>query len=200
MLRRLKWNCLPVTSVLGGGVFSGCWRIDRDEVVEAERQLTGVHAVDEPVFLSLVQPLLPTAQRLAHAMLGSPNEAEDAVQEATLNAWAKIQTFRRGTDFKSWYLTIVANECRQALRSAWCRVILKPFVERGSSSPPQDRVDAGDEVRRALGRLSHDHQVVIVLRFYLDLSFEEIGQALCISPRTAKSRTQRALDRLRPIS
>ena len=169
-------------------------------MVEAERQQRGGHAIDEPAFLSLVQPVLPTAQRLARAMLGSPNEAEDAVQEATLKAWAKIQTFRPGTDFKSWYLTIVANECRQALRSAWWRVILKPFVERGSPSTPQDRVDAGDEVRRALGRLSHDHQVVIVLRFYLDLSFQEIGHALCISPRTAKSRTQRALDRLRPIS
>lgn len=169
-------------------------------MVEARDQLTGVPAIDEPAFLGLVQPLRPTAQRLAHAMLHSPNEAEDAVQEATLKAWAKIQTFRRGTDFKSWYLTIVANECRQALRSAWWRVILRPFIERGSSSPPQDRVDTGDEVRRALGRLSHDHQVVIVLRFYLDLSFEEMGRTLCISPRTAKSRTHRALDRLRPIA
>lgn len=169
-------------------------------MVEAQDHLAGAHAIDEPDFLSLVQPLRPTAQRLARAMLGSPNEAEDAVQEATLQAWSKIQTFRRGTDFKSWYMTIVANECRQALRSAWWRVILKPFVERGSSATPQDRVDAGDEVRRALRRLSYDHQVVIVLRFYLDLSFEEMGRMLCISPRTAKSRTHRALDRLRPIS
>jgi RNA polymerase sigma-70 factor, ECF subfamily len=168
-------------------------------MVDAEDHLTGVQAIDDMAFLSLVQPLLPTAQRLAHAMLRNPSEAEDAVQEAALKAWAKIQTFRRGTDFKSWYLTIVANECRQALRSAWWRVILKPFVERGSSPPPQDRVDAGDEVRRALSRLSYDHRVVIVLRFYLDLSFEEIGRTLSISPRTAKSRTHRALDRLRPI-
>ena len=169
-------------------------------MVEAQGQLASVHVIDEPTFPSLVQPLRPTAQRLARAMLGRPNEAEDAVQEATLKAWAKIYTFRRGTDFKSWYLTIVANECRQALRSAWWRVILKPFVERGSSLPPQDQVDAGDQVRRALGRLSHEHQVVIVLRFYLDLTFEEIGRTLCISPRTAKSRTHRALDRLRPIA
>jgi len=182
------------------GSFLAAGALMEMKMVEAEGQLTGVQARDEPAFLSLVQPLRPTAHRLAHAMLGSPNEAEDAVQEATLKAWAKIRSFRRGTDFKSWYLTIVANECRQALRSAWWRVILKPFVERGSTSQPQDRVDAGDEVRRALGRLSYDHQVVIVLRFYLDLSFDEIGRTLRISPRTAKSRTHRALDRLRPIS
>jgi len=69
-------------------------------MVEAVGHRAGINAIDELVFLSLVQPLLPTAQRLARAMLGSPNEAEDAVQEATLNAWAKIQSFRRGTDFK----------------------------------------------------------------------------------------------------
>ncbi len=168
-------------------------------MVEAEGRLERVHAIDGPAFLSLVQTLLPTAQRLTHGMLGRPNEAEDVVQEATLQAWAKIQTFRLGTDFKSWYLTIVANECRQALRSPWWRVLLKPFVERGSSPPPQDRVDSVDQVRRALDRLSYDHRVVIVLRFYLDLSFEEIGRTLAISPRTAKSRTHRALERLRPI-
>lgn len=168
-------------------------------VVEAEGHLARVLASDEAVFLSLVQPLLPVAQRLAHGMLRSPSEAEDAVQEATLKAWAKLNTFRRGTDFKSWYLTIVANECRQTIRSGWWRVVRMPFVKRGSSPPPEDRVVAGDEVRRALEQLSYDHRVVIVLRFYLDLSFEDIGRTLRISPDTAKSRTHRALDRLRPI-
>ena len=168
-------------------------------VVEAEGHLARVQARDEAGFLFLVQPLLPMAQRLAHGMLRSPSEAEDVVQEATLKAWAKLHTFRRGTDFKSWYLTIVANECRQTLRSGWWRVVRVPFVKRGSSPPPEDRVVAGDEVRRALERLSYDHRVVIVLRFYLDLSFEDIGRTLRISPDTAKSRTHRALDRLRPI-
>jgi DNA-directed RNA polymerase specialized sigma24 family protein len=70
-------------------------------MVDPDDHLTGVQAIDDPAFLRLVQPLLPTAQRLAYAMLRNPSEAEDAVQEATLKAWAKIQTFRRGTDSKS---------------------------------------------------------------------------------------------------
>lgn len=158
-----------------------------------------LQAADGDAFLYLVQPLLPIATRLAHGMLRSPTDAEDIVQEATLKAWAKIHTFQPGTDFKSWYLTIVTNECRQTVRKAWWHEIRMPFVERGSSPPPQDQVVAGDEVRRALGRLSYDHRLVIVLRFYLDLSFQEIGRTLQISPQTARTRTHRALARLRPI-
>ena len=155
--------------------------------------------IDEAAFLSLIQPLLPVAQRLAHGILRSPSDAEDMVQEATLKAWRTIRRFQVGSDFKSWYLTIVANECRQTLRRAWWREIRLPFVERGSSRPFQDQVVAGDEVRRALDRLSYDHRLVIVLRFYLDMSFDEIGKTLRISPQTARSRTHRALARLRPI-
>lgn len=66
-------------------------------------------AIDREEFLYLIQPVLHSAQRLAHGMLRSPTEAEDVVQEAALKAWAKIGTFQAGTDFKSWFLKIVAN-------------------------------------------------------------------------------------------
>jgi len=127
-------------------------------MVEAEGQMASDRPIDEAAFLSLIHPLVAVAHRLAHGLLRSPSEAEDIVQEATLKAWAKIGRFEIGSDFKAWYLTIVANECRQTLRSAWWRVIRVPFVERGSSRPPQDQVVAGDEVRRAFDRLSYDHR------------------------------------------
>jgi RNA polymerase sigma-70 factor (ECF subfamily) len=132
-------------------------------------------------------------------MLRSPTEAEDVVQEATLKAWTKIGTFRTGTDFKSWFLTVVANECRQTLRSGWWKVLRRPSVDAGTIRAPQDQVAADDGVRLALNQLTYDHRMVIVLRYYLDLSFDQMGQTLGISPRTAKSRTHRALARLRPM-
>jgi RNA polymerase sigma-70 factor (ECF subfamily) len=132
-------------------------------------------------------------------MLRSPTEAEDVVQEATLKAWSKIGTFRTGTDFKSWFLTVVANECRQTLRSGWWKVLRRPSVDAGTIRAPQDQVAADDGVRLALNQLTYDHRMVIVLRYYLDLSFDQMGQTLGISPRTAKSRTHRALARLRPM-
>jgi RNA polymerase sigma-70 factor (ECF subfamily) len=163
------------------------------------QDLSRAAAIDREEFLYLVQPVLHYAHRLAYGMLRSPTEAEDVVQEATLKAWSKIKTFEVGTDFKSWFLKVVANECRQTLRSGWWKVLRKSSVDRGSIQSPQDQFVSDDGVRQALSRLSYDHRVVIVLRYYLDLSFEQVGTTLGISPRTAKSRTHRALARLRPM-
>jgi RNA polymerase sigma-70 factor (ECF subfamily) len=168
-------------------------------MVEAQGHPALGPPLDEASFLALLQPHLATALRLAHALLRRPSEAEDMVQEASLKAWAKRHTFRLGGNFKAWYLTIVANECRQALRSEWWHSVFFPFGERRSAQQPEDKVVADDEVRRALIRLSYDHRLAIVLRFYLDLSFEEIASMLQISPQTARTRIHRALARLRPI-
>jgi RNA polymerase sigma-70 factor, ECF subfamily len=168
-------------------------------MLEAGGQPALSRPIDESSFLSQLQPHLPAALRLAHGMLRNPSDAEDMVQEASLKAWAKRASFRVGGNFKSWYLTIVANECRQTLRSEWWRAIRVPLLERKPTQALEDRVLLGDEVRRALDRLTYDHRLVIVLRFYLDLPFEEIASMLRISPQTARTRTHRALARLRPI-
>jgi RNA polymerase sigma factor (sigma-70 family) len=46
-------------------------------------------------------------------------------------------------------------------------------------------------------RLPYDQRVAVILRYYVDLSFEEVGQSLGVSTKAAKSRTYRALERLR---
>src|SRR5216684_4311429 len=62
-----------------------------------------------------------------------------------------------------------------------------------TSSSDSDTLD----LRRALYRLPYDQRLAIILRFYLDLSYEEVAQTLRISTKAAKSRTYRALERLR---
>jgi RNA polymerase sigma-70 factor (ECF subfamily) len=152
---------------------------------------------DEQAFVLLIEPLLPAAHRLAIGMLRSESDAEDAVQDAALKAWQHFGRFRRGSELKPWLLTIVANECRHKTRSRWWSVI------RGSEAPekPADRAASVDaesmDLRRALYLLPHDQRLVLILRFYLDLSYEEVAQTLGISSKAAKSRTYRAVQRLR---
>jgi RNA polymerase sigma factor (sigma-70 family) len=54
------------------------------------------------------------------------------------------------------------------------------------------------DLRRAVNRLGHDDRLALVLRFYVDLPYEEIAAVLGISEAAARSRTQRAVRRLRP--
>jgi len=152
---------------------------------------------DQQAFVLLIEPLLPGAYRLAVGMLRSQSDAEDAVQEAALKAWRHFGRFRRDSDLRPWLYTIVANECRSQRRSRWWSVIR-------TAEAPDDLIDATSSVnpatvdlRRALYRLPHDQRLVLILRYYLDLSYEEVAETLRISPKAAKSRAHRAVERLR---
>ena len=152
---------------------------------------------NQQAFLLLVQPLLPAAYRLAVGMLRSAPDAEDAVQEATLKAWGQFGRFRPGSSLGPWLFTIVANQCRDQRRNRWWSVIRR-------AEDPDDRIDpnstidpASLDLRRALYRMPHNQRLVLILRFYLDLTYEEVGDTLGISTKAAKSRTYRAVERLR---
>ena len=154
-------------------------------------------AGDKQAFVLLVEPLLPAAYRLAVGMLRSETEAEDAVQESVFKAWRNFSHFRRDAELRPWLFTIVANECRRRRRSRWWGVIKQgaPFESDAGATPHVDPAIA--DLRLAVYRLPHDQRLVVVLRYYLDLSFDEVAQTLGISPKAAKSRIYRALERLR---
>jgi RNA polymerase sigma-70 factor (ECF subfamily) len=158
---------------------------------------TGLVAISDEADLEvLLAPLFLPAYRLAFGMLRNREEAEDAVQEAALSAWKHRQTFRAGADARPWFFAIVANQCRSLRRSRWGRLlrIADPVI----ASQPTADVDADLDLRRALARLSHDDLLVLVLRYYMDRPYEEIAATLGISDQAARSRTQRAVRRLRP--
>ena len=158
----------------------------------AAQSATEAQALDQAGFIELVKPVLPAAYRLAAAMLRSRTEAEDAVQEAVLKAWRHRARFRSDAAMQPWLLAIVANECRAIRRGKWWSVIRWPSLER-----PQEGEDAAADLRRAISALPHDQRLAIVLRFYLDMRFDEVAAVLKISTKAAKSRTYRALERLR---
>ena len=144
---------------------------------------------------AMLTALMPGAQRLAFGMLQNPHDAEDAVQEATFKAWRAFPRFREGGDLRAWFLTIVANECRQRRRNRWWSVLRlgERQVERESEPNDGDSID----VRRALNRLPDQMKLAIVLRYYLDLPFDDVGRVLGVSGKAAKARIHRGLTRLR---
>ena len=163
-------------------------------VIAARRGGTA-EAVDQTAFVALVEPVLPAAYRLARAMLRSDIEAEDAVQEAVLKAWRHQDRFVAGSDMKPWLMAIVANECRRVRRSRWWSVARWASLPASDSRPVEARDAPG--LRRAIEALPYDQKLAIALRYYLDLSFEEMAHVLKTTPKAAKSRTYRALERLR---
>ena len=150
----------------------------------------------EAVFTAQLEPVLQPAYRLACAMLHDPQLAEDAVQDAALKAWRKLDHLRPGAEMRPWFLGIVANECRNTRRSGWWSRVGDLIGER-SVEARSDAVVAGVDVRRAIRRLDHRSRLVLVLRWYLDLPVDEVARASGLSVHATESRLTRAIRTLR---
>jgi len=149
---------------------------------------------DPDAFASLIQPLLDPAYRLAAVMLADRTAAEDAVQEASIKAWRKFRQLRGDQrSLRSWFLSIVANECRMARRQRWWSVVKV-------AEPPRESADRGDtaaDLKDAVMRLPADDRLPLVLFFYLDLPVDEVARTLAVSEPAARSRIYRAARKLR---
>jgi RNA polymerase sigma-70 factor (ECF subfamily) len=155
------------------------------------------------VFGDLLAEQLDGAYRLAAVILGDAIEAEDAVSDAAASAWAGFAGLRDVTRFDAWFGRIIINGCRDRLRRRR-RVHLVDLgmtleLLRGDEHQTDLATGAADRdaVARAMSRLDPDHQVVLVLRFWLDLSVGVIAERLAIPAGTAKSRLHNAKRRLR---
>jgi RNA polymerase sigma factor (sigma-70 family) len=152
---------------------------------------------DRRAFELLLVPLVQPAYRVAFAMLGDRDEADDAVQEAALHAWRAVRRLRVGTpSLRPWFLTIVTNECRGARRRRWWRVLRLPVLPERAAAPLD--LDGSWDLHRAVERLPAEQRLLLHLYFCLDLPYDEIGSILGISTAAAKARLYRTTRRLRP--
>jgi RNA polymerase sigma-70 factor, ECF subfamily len=145
------------------------------------------------------------AFRVALVNAGDRADAEEAVQDAFVKAYRALGRFRDGAPFRPWLLKIVANEARNRRRSAGRRAGLTLRVAgtaaSGDAAPsPEAAALTGEqrgELLDAIGRLDDRDRDILVHRFLLELDEQETAEALGIRRGTVKSRTSRALERLR---
>lgn len=141
---------------------------------------------DAAAYEELVRMHQGIAFRVAYVAAGERDDAEEAVQDGFVKAYRALGRFRDGAPFRPWLLRIVVNEARNRRRSAGRRTGLALRA-----------AERRDELLEALGRLDERDREVLVHRFLLELGEEETAAALGIRRGTVKSRTSRALERLR---
>ena len=145
------------------------------------------------------------AFRTAYVIARNGADAEDAAQDGFVKAWRALGRFREGAPFRPWLLRIVANEARNRRRTAGRRahLALRAATEQpsGDAAPSPEAAylsaEQKQELLAAVNELPEDQRTVISLRYFVGLSEHEVGEALGVPEGTVKSRTSRALERLR---
>ena len=145
------------------------------------------------------------AFRTAYVVARNASDAEDAAQDGFVKAWRALGRFREGAPFRPWLLQIVANEARNRRRSAGRRanLALRAATEElsgGAAPSPEATLLSGEqrsELLAAVDELPEEQRTVVALRYFLGLSEHEVAETLAVPQGTVKSRTARALERLR---
>ena len=147
-----------------------------------------------------------TAFRAAHVVTRNAADAQDAVQEAFVKAYAALGRFDADRPLRPWLLAIVVNEARNRRRAEGRREHLATRAAAqvsGEAAPSPEaaavRSAEASALRELVAGLPERDRTLIYLRYFLDLSEEETAAALGVRRGTVKSRTSRALARLREI-
>lgn len=170
-------------------------------------------AGDQTAFEQLVVDNQNRVYSLALRMLGDPEDAQDAAQEAFLNAWRALPSFKGESSFSTWVYRLASNACIDHLRRRKRRrevevVSLTGTEGEGSWEPADHQADpalqterrmAREAVEQALRGLPDHQREILVMRELSGLSYQEIGQALELDLGTVKSRIARARLALKKI-
>ena len=140
----------------------------------------------------------PYLHRTALLMCGDEHRAEDVVQETAIRLYLKWQRVQAADNMNAYVHRILVRLCFRQHRSAWSRVLVTDRTPE-REAPPADSVEERDRVTRALARLGNRQRMVIVLRYFCDLSVIDTAIVLNCSEGTVKSQAARALATLRGL-
>jgi len=176
--------------------------------IEEKKIIEDVIAGNCDSYASLVDAYKGMVFNLAFRMTGSYQDADDLAQETFIKAYLNLRSFDPGKRFFTWLYTISLNLIRNHLKKKG-RNLSGVITD---SSVSEEEISHGDRaervlieaqetsrIERCLQKLPIDLREAVVLRFYQDLSFDEIAITSGTSPSAVKMRVYRGLERLQRL-
>jgi RNA polymerase sigma-70 factor (ECF subfamily) len=166
---------------------------------------------DAAAFGELVRRYQDRLYNTVYRLLGNAEDAQDAVQEAFLNAYLSLNSFKGDSQFFTWLYRIAVNTAISHRRKQ--RVVLsldagrngpgpiEPFDTSQASQPGQllERQEEEQRMQQALGRLSPEHRTVLIMKDMEGLKYETMAEVLGVPIGTIRSRLHRARSELREV-
>lgn len=150
-------------------------------------------------FGRLADQHLESSYRLARAILRDTAAAEDATHDAFVQAWRHWAELRDPSRFEQWFTRILVNTCRNHLKRAGRAPIRDISAEIRARGDEIGRADDRQAVGAAIAQLPADHQLVLALRYFRDMTVNDIAAQLGIPAGTVHSRIHYALKRMAAV-
>lgn len=150
---------------------------------------------DAHAFNQLAVHLYPRLHRIAASIVGDAQVAQDATQQAMLDVWRKLPQLRDPSRFEAWCYRALTNACRSEgrRRQRWGRDASGPWAVEPAIPDATRVVEQRDLLQRGFERLSVEHRTILVLRYYADMTQEQVGEVLDLPIGTVRSRLSRAI-------
>ena len=145
-------------------------------------------------FARRIGALKPVLFRVCRTQLARPADREDAVQEAILRAWERLDTLREPRYFETWLIRILINECHNVQRRGKRLVLAEVPPE-----PEPPREDRSHELTDALAALDEGMRLCVELHYIEGYSVKEVSAMLGIGESAVKLRLHRGRKKLRAL-
>lgn len=153
---------------------------------------------DEQAFIRIVEHYYPRCLRFARNMLGSEQDAEEAVQDTFVRVYDSFSRFREDARFDPWLFRILANRCRSLLaRNKRHRAVIEYGDLPLNAAEADQGADWAEEVRVVLDSLPAEQREAFLLRHVEDMSYEDIAAMTGAGLSALRMRVKRACDVLR---
>ncbi len=173
---------------------------------EPSRLISDCIAGDERAIEMLVRRYEADVFRLALSILGETSEANEVMQETFIAALKSLKNYQERTSIKAWLYTIALNISRSHLRKKQTLERLRTTltsifqVDLQKQVLPEDRIIQNETeaaIWKSLNKLDERYRMVVVLRYFHDLSITEISEILSVNEGTIHSRLHTAREKLR---
>ncbi|MCX4818974.1 RNA polymerase sigma factor [Streptomyces sp. NBC_01142] len=156
-----------------------------------EQLIVAAQRGDVDSITALVSGSHPNVQRFARSLCATPEDAEDAAQEALIILYRKIGMLRASGALASWMFRIVRNECLRRARTTRAHAPLPDAAVRSAEEVVLQRIEAG-QVAAAIAALPAEQRRVLIMRDIQGHSGRMVAEALGLSTAAMKSRLHRA--------
>lgn len=155
--------------------------------------------MDRDRYAAELRPLLAPAAGYARSVLHDRHLAEDAVQQAALRGFERLTSYDDSRSFRAWWFTLVHHCCIDLLRADRRNSLLVQNGTDDTTPDPLPDINDAERLIIAIRQLSQDHQDILRLKYFAELSYREIADSLAIPQGTVMSRLHLARNALAAI-